>query len=237
MSLQKVSEYVNDFIAKHGDNNLKSKWNENEFKKLFNKKEKNTTKKNKSAYMFFCDEERENIKKEGLTLSNKEIVSELGARWTNFKTKNPAGVEKFQKLADEDKVRYANEIETEDENVKSSKKKKNVSSVKKNKSAYMFFCIEDREKIKKEGLTLSNKEIITEMAKRWKKLNESNSKELQRFQKLAEDDKNRYSNEKNKPSSDVVVEEEIVVEEPPAPVPAPVPVKEEKVKKPKKAKK
>ena len=173
-------------------------------------------------------------------MSNKEIVSELGARWTKFKTNNPAGVEKFQKMADEDKVRYANEIELEGENVKTSKKKKNVSSVKKNKSAYMFFCIEDREKLKKEGLVLNNKEIITEMAKRWKKLNESKSKDLQRFQKLADDDKNRYSNEKNKPTSDaeVEVEVEIVVEEAPVPVPAPAaPVKEEKAKKPRKAKK
>lgn len=237
MSFQKVSEYITDFISKHGDSNIQTKWNPNEFKKIFNKKEKSSVKKNKSAYMFFSDEERQNIKKEGLTLNNKQIVSELGSRWTVFKEKNPAGVEKFNKMAEEDKVRYTQDLDVlGDKDEKPSKKKKEVSSLKKNKSAYMFFCIEDRENLKKEGLVLNNKEVITEMANRWKKLKEDNPAKLEKFNKLAVQDKERYTNEKTH-SGSAVKEEIVVVAEPPVvevPVPTPAPVVAKKAKRTKK---
>jgi hypothetical protein len=235
MSFEKASEYITDFISKHGDSTIKSKWNPAEFKKIFKKKEKNGIKKNKSAYMFFSDEERQNIKKEGSTLNNKQIVTELGSRWTVFKQKNPAGVEKYNKMAEDDKARYEKELSELD--VSSEKPKKKNSLLKKNKSAYMFFCIEDRENIKKEGLNLNNKQIITEMAKRWKKLTETNPTKVEKYNKLAAEDKERYIREKN-------TESEVSVENKPVEVPSPIaetvtppPPVQEKVKKVKKTKK
>ena len=236
MSFEKASQYVTDFISKHGDSTIKSKWNPVEFKKIFKKKEKNGIKKNKSAYMFFSDEERQNIKKEGLVLNNKQIVSELGSRWTVFKQKNPTGIERYNKMAEDDKVRYEKEVSLYEPSAlgeKSSRKKSN-SLLKKNKSAYMFFCIEDRENIKKEGLKLNNKEVIIEMANRWKNLRESNPTKVEKYNKLAAEDKERYIREKNEESSvsdEKKTEEQFPIVETVTLPPVSVPKKVKKIKK------
>jgi hypothetical protein len=239
MSFEKASQYVTDFISKYGDSTIKSKWNPAEFKKIFKKKEKNGIKKNKSAYMFFSDEERQNIKKEGLVLNNKQIVTELGSRWTVFKQKNPAGVERYNKMAEDDKVRYEKELSLYESSgsVEKTSRKKSNSLLKKNKSAYMFFCIEDRENIKKEGLNLNNKEVIIEMANRWKKLRETNPSKVEKYNKLAAEDKERYTREKNAESGVLVDEKPVEVPPPIIEAVAPSPPVPEKVKKVKKTKK
>lgn len=77
---------------------------------------------------------------------------------------------------------------------------KTESQVKKNKSSYMFFCIDERMKVKSDNSTLNNKEILSELGKRWKKLKEENINIFKYYEKLASDDKERYLNEKNNPS-------------------------------------
>jgi len=76
---------------------------------------------------------------------------------------------------------------------------KTENQVKKNKSAYMFFCIDERMKVKSDNSTLNNKEILSELGKRWKKLKEENINIFKYYEKLASDDKERYLNEKNNP--------------------------------------
>ena len=65
MSYKLVSDYVISYISKNGNNEMLEKWNEKEFKKLFKNKDKNVdkTKKNKSAYILYSNNERENMKK------------------------------------------------------------------------------------------------------------------------------------------------------------------------------
>ncbi len=207
MSHNNVSKYIVSFISKHGSEELLSTWNEKgnekDFKKLFKEKTKKSgPKRNKTAYMFFCDEEREKIKSEGLELNNKEILTEMAARWKKLKEESPSSLEKYNKLAESDKERYTKEVEEyvepegEEGPEKKKKKKKSDSDIKKNKSAYMFFCVEEREKIKSEGLELNNKEIVTEMAARWKKVKEDSPDVVARFEKLAEEDKQRYQSQK-----------------------------------------
>ena len=240
MSFKNASEYVISFISKYGYDDLLNKWNNNEFKKLFKvKKEKSSIKKNKSSYLFFCEHERDVIKKENLGLTNKQIISELAIRWGLLKD-YPDKIEKYTVRAKEDKERYQSEIknisveENIEENVKTKSKKikKEKSNIKKNKSSYLFFCDEERLKIKKDKLELSNKEIICELANRWKNVKDD-PKKIEKFVKLAVSDKNRYENEKkNIPSvneevevfseeipdvienSSEIVEEEVVVEKP-----------------------
>ena len=76
---------------------------------------------------------------------------------------------------------------------------KTENQVKKNKSSYMFFCIDERTKVKSDNSTLNNKEILSELGKRWKKLKEENINIFKYYEKLASDDKERYLNEKNNP--------------------------------------
>jgi hypothetical protein len=77
----------------------------------------------------------------------------------------------------------------------------------KNKSSYMFFCADERKTINAENTGLNNKEILVELGARWKVLKEENSERYQSYVKIAEEDKQRYINEKgqvqNKGNDDV----------------------------------
>jgi len=96
---------------------------------------------------------------------------------------------------------------------KSEKKIKPVKEgPKKNKSSYMFFCEEERKKIKEDRPELGNKDIVVELGVRWKQLKEDESRkdEFDEYTKLAEKDKERYLKEKQvsteKKESEVDVE-------------------------------
>ena len=81
------------FLLEHAPEALEY-WNDKEnqqnFSKFFTEKSTeqtdiNTPKKAKSAYMFFCTEERQKIKKEKSELKGKEITKELSVRWKLLK--------------------------------------------------------------------------------------------------------------------------------------------------------
>jgi hypothetical protein len=98
---------------------------------------------------------------------------------------------------------------------KSEKKIKPVKEgPKKNKSSYMFFCEEERKKIKEDRPELGNKDIVVELGVRWKQLKEDESRkdEFDEYTKLAEKDKERYLKEKQVSSEKK--ESEVDVEKP-----------------------
>jgi hypothetical protein len=83
---------------------------------------------------------------------------------------------------------------------------KTSNEPKKNKSSYMFFCIDERNVIKNdETISLNNKEIISELGVRWKKLKETDPDRVKYFENLANEDKIRYENEKKTTLSSVVI--------------------------------
>ena len=75
-------------------------------------------------------------------------------------------------------------------------KKTKKAGPKKNKSSYNLFCAEERLKVKDELPDLGNKDIFAELAARWKTLKEKNPKRYANYQKLADEDKERYLKEK-----------------------------------------
>ena len=183
------------YITKNGNTEMLEKWNEKEFKKLFKNKDKSetTTKKNKSAYVLFSNEERENIKKENISLNNKQIIFELAKRWNKIKSSDDENdkkiFEKFTLLAKQEKEKYDTE------------NGKNKSKVKKNMSSYMYFCKDERENIKSDkDLNLNNKEIVSELARRWVIFKSSENKKdkqrMEKYNKMANEDKERYNSEK-----------------------------------------
>lgn len=122
MSYESVSEYVMKFLSANAKNSI-SKWEKSneEFQALFNakskgtkerrkKKEKdeNAPKKNKSSYMIFCAEERLKIKSEIPELSSKDILRELGKRWSEIKD-DEEKMSYYKSKAEEDKERYTKE--------------------------------------------------------------------------------------------------------------------------------
>ncbi len=73
---------------------------------LKNKREDTGPKRPLSSYMYFCQSEREVIKKDHPNMGGKEVTTELGKRW---KLLTPDQKTPFEKKQKQDKERYENE--------------------------------------------------------------------------------------------------------------------------------
>jgi hypothetical protein len=159
------------------------------------KKDPDAPKRGKSSYIFFTQEHREKAKKElmkehGDDFENKMVMSRLGEMWSalkaSTKAKDKKEVEKFEKMAADDKERY--QAEKEDytppseeelsEKLSSKKKRKDPNAPKRGKSAYIFFTQEHREKAKKElmeehGDDFENKMVMSRLGELWNEMKES----------------------------------------------------------------
>ena len=106
-------------------------------KKTKAKKPADAPKKNKSGYLFFCQEMRPVVKEENPEMKTNEIMAELGARWKELKENEPKEVEKYMEMAAEDKTRYQEEMEnyvpSADEEEKPKEKKPRVKKSKEEK--------------------------------------------------------------------------------------------------------
>ena len=215
--LKSFNEFVKNFLKENLDETIQEsileKWEEaqtdlkkslkTQEKKAEKKKEKkaakdpNAPKKNKSAYIFFCIDERKNIKDENPEMSAKEIIAELGSRWKQMKEEGDGKLKTYEQMAQDDKSRYNTESGNTDGN--KSKSKKDDKKIKKNKSAYIFFCEDVRPIVKAENPDMSAKDIIRELANRWKDAkNDSEIFESYKEKEIA--DKERYAQEKESES-------------------------------------
>ena len=211
MALKFSTEFITKFISDNGDESLQQKWTAEvpKFKKLFKKaelksvsKDDNVPKKNKSAYNIYCSENISIIKEELPSLDNKAIFSEMAKRWK--KVKDTEDFNKYEILAKQDKERYTQEKNEFTKDIK-------PLGPKKAKTGYMLFCDEERTKI----LNIKGKELLIELGKRWQILKKNKDKRLQAYQKLAQEDKERYTAEKFailKNGNDDVVVESVVIE-------------------------
>ena len=198
-------------LSKFAQNTAKKVTESDEFSKIINdvtsavekaekaespkkeKKDPDAPKGAKNAFIFFCNEKRQEVKEENSSLKATEITKKLGEMWKEEKEKNK---ERYQKMAEADKKRYADEIAEYEpkegfKNPKASKKVKSTAP-KRALSAYIFFCQDKRDEVKKKNPTLKSSEIMSELGKMWKSLSDKKKKP---FEKLADDDKKRYSEE------------------------------------------
>jgi hypothetical protein len=166
-------------------------------KKTRAKKPKNAPKNAKSAYIFYCQDERPNVKTENPDLDAKEVLKVLGGKWKEADEETKA---KYQKMSEEDKIRYADEMKTyvpsEDDEEKKPRKaraKKAKNAPKNASSPYIFFCKEEREKVKDEFPEFTVKEIMAELGKRWKAIKDTD--DVEKYKKMAEEDKERFADE------------------------------------------
>jgi hypothetical protein len=221
-----IVEYTKMLLAAVKDDDNKAKL-EGLAKKLTpakssrKKKDPDAPKRGKSAYIFFGQEYREKAKKElmkehGDDFENKMVMSRLGEMWAalkaSTKAKDKKEVEKFEKMAADDKERY--QAEKEDytppseeelsEKLSSKKKRKDPNAPKRGKSAYIFFSQEHREKVKEElmeehGDDFKNPMVMSRLGALWKELQAStkakDKKAVAKFEKMAADDKERYQAE------------------------------------------
>ena len=156
-------------------------------------------KRTKSAYMFFCDENRLNIKEKNPLLKPSEVTSKLGESWQLLKESKDKNdlkkFTKFEKLAKEDKLRFDSEMEiyepSEGHAVKKVEKTKGIPGAK---NTYMFFTAETRLKLKESNPDMTSVELKEELKTKWAELKKPENKdELDRFKELADEDKLRWS--------------------------------------------
>mmetsp|Transcript_119012 Transcript_119012/g.167283 ORF Transcript_119012/g.167283 Transcript_119012/m.167283 type:complete len:181 (-) Transcript_119012:161-703(-) len=106
------------------------------------------------AYMFFCKENREKVKQEHQGIDVRQILSELGRRWSSLADHDK---KIYEDMAAEDKIRFEREkelfLQTHDsmfneiaEKRKKRKKKKDPNAPKKNRSSYILFVNDNRQK-------------------------------------------------------------------------------------------
>ena len=226
-----LNKFFENFLIDNEEmcDNWKSDENQANFKKLVNslykKKEKKEKKKEeesdggvekpkkaKTAYIYFCTAERENIRNKFPELSATEITKKLGELWKSIRD-DEEKIHIFKDLENKDKERYNNEMT---DKVKTKKVKKVQEGPKKNTSAYIKFCKDEREKVKEELPTLSCKDIIKELGARWKALETNDPERKEYYNQLFIQDKAKYEAEYKawkEGKANEVVDEKLPVEE------------------------
>lgn len=163
-------------------------------------KDPNAPKKASSSYIFFCKDAREVIKRDSPDMKATDVIRELGRRWKALSDKERV---KYDKLSQEDKVRYAREMESytptesPEEDVSEGKKKrgggrKKQTGPKKPTSAYLFYCADVRSQLKEDHPDKKMTDLSKMMGKMWKELPEE---EKRLFHDRAAQDKERYQRE------------------------------------------
>ena len=163
----------------------------NKKRTLKNKRENTGPKRPLSSYMYFCQSEREVIKKDHPNMGGKEVTTELGKRWKLLTADQKTPFEKKQK---QDKERYENEkingiSETtitaskskvtrkviESETATPSKKTENKTVEKpssKKTPGYEYYIQETQETLMEEHEDWDERKILSEISKMWKDLSE-----------------------------------------------------------------
>jgi len=174
------------------------------------KSDPNKPKGKKSGYIFFCSDNRDAAKTEIGTDGKATDVTKLLATWWNeLKADEDRSeeLEKYNKMASDDKVRHDQEIQeyappSEDETVtkkkSGGKKKSDPNAPKGKKSAYIFFCSDNRDAAKTEiGKDGKATDVTKLLATWWNELkaDEDRSDEFEKYSKMAADDKIRYEQE------------------------------------------
>eukprot|EP00793_Prasinoderma_coloniale_P005150 PRCOL_00000911-RA len=153
-------------------------------------------KRARSAYSFFVAEQRPIVANKHKELKTHEIFKKVAEEWKKITDKQK---QKYQKLADDDKVRF-----TEEEGVwkaaggvkkskkqKKNKKAKDPNAPKRPQTAFFAFAAANRPKLLEANPELKGKvtQITTLLGERWRSLTDEEKKP---FVKAAIQDKARY---------------------------------------------
>jgi len=158
-------------------------------KKGTKRKARKGPKKALTAYVFFCNEKRSDVKTNNPDATFGEIGKKLGQMW---KEVTDSEKKKYKKMQEEDKKRYEKEKsempEGEDggdeedrgkKKRKTAKSKKDPNEPKKAKSAYMFFGDDERKKIKESDPNMQFGDVNKLIGERWKELSDEDKKPYQ----------------------------------------------------------
>ena len=208
----RYDEDMKDYVPPSDDELIASKGKGSK-KSSGKKSDPNAPKGKKSAYIFFCAENRDAAKTEiGKDGKATDVTKLLATWWNELKADEDRSdeLEKYNKMASDDKVRHDQETEEyappidgvvakKSGSKKSSGKKSDPNAPKGKKSAYIFFCAENRDAAKTEIGNDGKATDVTKLLATWwneLKADEDRSDELEKYNKMAADDKLRYEQEK-----------------------------------------
>ena len=151
----------------------------------FKKKERTGPKRPTSSYMFFCQQERDNIKNNCINMNTKQITSELAKRWKSLSDEEKVPfVEKQLK----DKIRYNNEKQSiqqpEKENKQKVRKTAPTKTTKRQTKpvktiGFKNFCNEEKSRLENENPDWSSRKISNELFEMWKELNDEDKQQYE----------------------------------------------------------
>jgi len=161
-----------------------------------------------TAFILFCNDERPKLQKEHPEMKFGELGKHLGELWNACGDKQK---KKYTEKSLKEKERYQTEVtdyvkaggdiddlkrkRKGDSKEKSGKKgdkinkQKDPAAPKRPKSAYLFFSLEERERLKKEQPSLNFADVGKLVGERWKAINPAVKAQ---YQKMAEDAKLKY---------------------------------------------
>jgi len=168
----------------------------------------NAPKRGKSSYIFFCLDKRQEVIDDNPDMSAKNIIKELGRVWREDTSDEEK--KKYQEQSAADKARYEEEMAdytpSPDLGFVTEKKKSKRNGPKRARTAYIFFCTEQRPVIKQDNPDMNTKEVTSQLGVQWKELSDTEKKP---YIKLAEKDKDRYEKEKVEWVDEEHVEEKV----------------------------
>jgi hypothetical protein len=194
-----LSEVLTSTLDQASAESVMSAWDskKREVNRLVDKSPKkkadpNAPKKPLSAYIIFCNNNREAINKADPTITAKQVLQKLGAAWKSISEKEK---KHYEELAKKDVERYENQMKgytpTPETEVKGRGKKSDGPT--RPMTAYMFFCQAERENVKRDHPTLPGKEITKKLGEKWHTLSDDQKAP---FEAKQVSDKARYESEK-----------------------------------------
>jgi hypothetical protein len=186
-----------------------------------------------TSYIFFCTTKRKEVKEElekaDDDFSAKAVTVALGKKWKELKQEVEDGsatakveLEKYTQMNIEDKKRYKNQMEDHvpmsDDEIESFKKKKTKKKGRKrSRSAWNFFCNNNRESVKETNPDMKAKEIMSELGRLWKILKASEDEdeidELIKYKDMAHKEKESFDSDESSGDESEVEAEEKKIEE------------------------
>lgn len=194
MFIENINKFVLEFIEINKSNeNIDELWTCKKNQQLLLKtlkknnvkiKDPEKPKRGKSAFLFFCDENRKKIKKKYPEMSVKEIVSKLGTDWQILKDSNSEEIDRYEQMSIKDRNRYKNEMRTyipilnRKIDIKKSTKKPSKRRSKRTQEEIMFdnFLKNKKTRAKKSHPELDSKGIIEYIKSKWEKLPDEKKK-------------------------------------------------------------
>jgi hypothetical protein len=194
MFIENINKFVLEFIEINKNNeNIDEIWMSKKNQQLLLKtlkknnvkiKDPDKPKRGKSAFLFFCEENRKKIKKKHPEMSVKEIVSKLGIDWQTLKDTSSDEIDRYEQMSIKDRNRYKNEMRTyipilsRKIDIKKSTKKPSKRRSKRTQDEIMFdnFLKSKKTRAKKSHPELDSKGIIEYIKSKWEKLPDEKKK-------------------------------------------------------------